>query len=70
MLPLKIKSGNDVATVIAKIIQDYERCPKNLQIDRGKKFYNANVQKLLKKHDINYSTYSVMKASVVDLTIC
>jgi len=26
---------------------------KNLQIDMGKEFYNANVQKILKKHDIN-----------------
>jgi len=66
-VPLKSKSGNDVATVIAKIIRDDERCPKNLQTDRGKEFYNANVQKLLKKHGINhYSTYSVMKASVVE----
>jgi len=31
--------------------------PKNLSTDMGKEFYNANVQKLLKKHDINhYST--------------
>jgi len=66
-VPLKTKSGNDVAAVIAKIIRDDERCPKNLQTDRGKEFYNANVQKFLKKHGINhYSTYSVMKASVVE----
>lgn len=66
-VPLKAKSGNEVANAIAKIIRDDERCPKNLQTDRGKEFYNATVQKLLKKHDINhYSTYSVMKASVVE----
>jgi len=53
-VPLKNKSGNDGATVIAKIIRYDERCPKNLQTDRGKEFYNANVQKLLKKHDINH----------------
>jgi len=63
-IPLKTKSGNEMA--IAKIIRNDERCPKNLQTDMGKEFYNANVQKLFKKHDINhYSTYSVMKASVV-----
>jgi len=57
--PLKTKNENVVATVIAKIIRDDERYPKNLQTDRGKEFYNANVQKLLKKHGINhYSTYS------------
>jgi len=49
--------------VIAKIIWDDKRCPKNLQANRRKEFYKANVQKLLKKHGINYySTYSVMKA--------
>jgi len=31
---------------------------KNLQTDIGKELYNADVQKILKKHDINhYSTY-------------
>jgi len=69
--PLKTKSGNDVAIAIAKIIQNDGRCPKNLQTDRGKECYNANMQKLLKKHDINhYSTYSVMKASVVKRFNC
>jgi len=33
----------------------------------GKKFYNADVQKILKKHDVNhYSTYSTLKASVIE----
>ena len=33
----------------------------------GKKFYNADVQKILKKHDVNhYSTYSRLNASVVE----
>ncbi|KAG5323559.1 MOS1T transposase, partial [Pseudoatta argentina] len=50
-IPLKTKSGNEMATAIAKIIRDDGRCPKNN----------------LKKHNINhYSTYSVMKASVVE----
>jgi len=67
IVPLKVKSGNDIAIAIAKIIQDDGRCPKNLQTDKGKKFYNANMQKLLKKHDINhYSAYSIMKASIVE----
>lgn len=66
-VPLKTKSGSDVTTAIATIIRDDGRCPKNLQTDRGKEFYNGNVQKLLKKHNVNhYSTYSIMKASVVE----
>ncbi|XP_029678547.1 uncharacterized protein LOC115244761 [Formica exsecta] len=64
---LKSKSGNEMSKTIAKIIRDDGRCPKNFRIDRGKEFYNANVQKLMKKHSINhYSMYSVMKASVVE----
>ena len=64
-MPLKTKSGNEMTTAMAKIIQG-DRCLKNLQNDIGKEFYNGNVQKLLKKHNINhYSTYS-MKASVVE----
>jgi len=40
---------------------------ENFAIDMGKNFYNANVQKLLKKHNINhYSIYSIMKAFVVE----
>ena len=61
------KSGNEMATAIAKIIRDDGRCPKDLQTDMGKEFYNANVQKFLKKHNINhYSTYSIMKTFVVE----
>ncbi|XP_011635951.1 uncharacterized protein LOC105426429 [Pogonomyrmex barbatus] len=66
-VPLKTKSGDEVARAIEKIIRDDGRCPKNLQTDREKEFYNANVQKVIKRHDINhYSTYSVMKASIVE----
>lgn len=65
--PLKSKSGKDVADAFSGIIQHDGRCPKNLQTDRGKEFYNVTMQALLKKHDINhYSTYSIMKASVVE----
>jgi len=40
---------------------------ENFAINMGKNFYKANVQKLLKKHNINhYSIYSIMKAFVVE----
>jgi len=33
----------------------------------GKEFYNTNVQKILKKHDVNhYFTYSTLKASMIE----
>jgi len=55
------------ADAIVEIIRASGRCPKNLQTDMGKEFYNADMQKILKKHDVNhYSTYSTLKASVVE----
>jgi len=59
---LQTKSGSEIARAIAKIIRD-DRCPKNFQTDMGKKFYNANLQNLLKKH-INH--YSIMKTSIIE----
>ena len=56
---------------ICLVIRDDGRYPKNLQTDKGKEFYNSDVQKLLKKCNINYySTYFVMKASVVERFNC
>lgn len=66
-VPLKSKTGNEMGTTIAKIIHDHSRYPKNLQTDKGREFYNVNVQRLMEKYNINhYSTYSIMKASVVE----
>ncbi|XP_039305147.1 uncharacterized protein LOC120357747 [Solenopsis invicta] len=54
---MKSKSGKEMADVIAEIIRKSGRCPRNLQTDMGKEFYNADVQKLLRKRHINhYST--------------
>ena len=61
---LKSKGWSETADAIAEIIRMSGRCPKNSQTDMGKEFYNADVQKILKKHDVNhYSTYSTLKAS-------
>ncbi|KAG5313777.1 YMD3 protein, partial [Pseudoatta argentina] len=60
---LKSKGGSETANAITEIVRE-NRCPKNLQTDMGIEFYNADVQKILKKHDVNhYSTYSTLKAS-------
>jgi len=48
------QGGSETANVIAEIIRASEKCPKNLQTDMGKEFYNADVQKILKKHDVNH----------------
>ena len=66
-VPLKSKGGSETADAIVEIIRASGRCPKNLQTDMGKEFYNVGVQKILKKHNVNhYSTYSTLKASVVE----
>lgn len=65
-VPLKSKSAKDVCEAFTTIISG-PRKPENLQTDNGKEFYNASFKSLLSKYGINhYSTYSVMKASVVE----
>jgi len=67
VVPLKNKSGSEMADAITEIIRKSSRHPKNLQTDMGKKFYNADMQRFVKKYGINhYSTYFVMKASVIE----
>ncbi|KAL6418571.1 hypothetical protein ACFW04_012008 [Cataglyphis niger] len=66
-ISLKSKGRSKTANAIAEIIRDSKRCPRNIQTDMGKEFYNTDVQCLMRKHDINhYSMYSVLKASVVE----
>ncbi|XP_025159352.1 uncharacterized protein LOC112589601 [Harpegnathos saltator] len=47
-VPMKSKSGKEAVAMFARIFQESGRCPKNLQTDQGKEFYNADLQKLLK----------------------
>ncbi|KAG5314864.1 POL2 protein, partial [Pseudoatta argentina] len=63
-LLLKSKGGSETANAIAEIVRESRRCPKNLQTDMAKEFYNVDVQKILKKHDVNH--YSTLKASVIE----
>ncbi|KYN32552.1 hypothetical protein ALC56_13033, partial [Trachymyrmex septentrionalis] len=44
--PFKVKNWNEVTKAIAKIIREDRRCLKNLHTDRGKEFYNSDMQKL------------------------
>jgi hypothetical protein len=64
--PLKTKTGPEVAAAMAKILTETTP-PRNLQVDDGKEFYNSSFRKLMEKYGINmYSTYSVLKASLVE----
>ena len=63
---LKSKNANEVTRAMKSVI-DAGRKPKYLQTDDGKEFFNKEFQGLMKKHDINhYSTFSVLKASIVE----
>jgi len=65
-IPVKRKTGEDVATAMKSVLKK-GRVPQNLQVDRGKEFYNTNFQNLMEKYRINmYSTYSNLKASIYE----
>lgn len=65
---LKNKTGQEVTRAMASIFDENpNNIPRNLHTDDGKEFFNQNFQRLLKKHKINhYSTYTKMKASIVE----
>ena len=64
--PLKTKTGGEVARAMAKILASTTP-PRNLQVDDVKESYNSSFLALMKNHGINmYSTYSVLKASLIE----
>lgn len=64
--PLKSKTAIDVTNAMNDIF-NLGRRPKNLQTDDGKEFFNNLFKNLMTKYKINhYSTYSIMKASIVE----
>lgn len=65
---LKTKTGKEVTKAMEEILRENpHRCPKNIQSDLGKEFYNSNFQELMKRYRINhYSTYTKLKASIVE----
>lgn len=68
--PLKDKTAKNVTDAFEKILTESNRKPNNLQTDDGKEFFNLIFAKLMNKNDINhYSTYSVIKAAIVERVI-
>lgn len=64
-VPVKNKSGPEVTQAIEQVL--VKQSPTHLQTDNGKEFYNVHFQRLMKKYNINhYSTYSTLKASIVE----
>ena len=64
--PLKNKKGETVAAAFEKLFK-LGRQPRLLWTDKGKEFYNKNVNQLLSKKNIKlYSTENEEKSSVVE----
>lgn len=66
-VPLKTKSGLEVANAFEGILKTLDPPVKLVHADEGKEFLNANFESLLKKYNIKmYNTYSGLKASIVE----
>lgn len=69
-VPVKAKTKEEMYKAMKRILTESGRCPKNLQSDLGKEFYNSLFLNLMKQFRINhYSTYSTKKAAIVERLI-
>ena len=67
VLPIKQKTGLQVATALTALFKTSKRMPQKLQTDDGKEFYNKHVSRVLKDNDVHhFSTSGDTKASVVE----
>ena len=60
IVPLKRKTGQEVANAFSRILK--ERRPSKTWVDRGREFYNKDVQKLVEL----YSTENEEKSCVIE----
>ena len=60
IVPLKRKTGQEVAHAFSKILRESKPC--KVWVDRGKEFYNKDVQKLIAL----YSTENEEKSCVIE----
>ena len=60
IIPLKRQTGQDVANAFSRILK--EQRPSKMLVDKGREFYNKDVQKLVKL----YSTENEEKYCVID----
>ena len=60
IIPLKHKTGQEVAKAFSSILK--ERRPSKMWVDKGREFYNKDVQKLVEL----YSTENEEKSCVIE----
>ena len=66
-IPLKNKKGSTVSYVLLNLIKNSKQHPLYFWCDKGKEFYNKDMEDLCKKYSITlYSTESDIKCSVIE----
>ena len=67
--PVKNKTAAEVTRAMASVLAEGQ-VPRLLQSDRGREFYNASFQALMRQYNItHYSTFTVTKASIAERVI-
>ena len=67
VVPLKDKKGLSIVDAFHKILDDSNRKPNKVRVDKGSKFYNSSFKKLLKDNDIEmYSIHNEGKYVVAE----
>jgi transposase InsO family protein len=67
VIKMKNKTGQSTVEAFNEILKTSNRKPIKIQVDNGSEFYNKDFKELCKKNNIQlYSTYSELKASIVE----
>ena len=66
-IPMKDKTGITTLNAFKQIVKTSGRIPKHIWVDKGKEFYNKNIDEWLKENNIiKYSTFGEHKSCVVE----
>ena len=66
-VPLKDKKGVSIANAFQKILNDSQRKPNNIWVDKGSEFYNKSMKSWLQDNDIvMYLTHNEGKSVVAE----
>ena len=67
VVPLKVKKSFSIADAFQKMLDDSNRKPNKIWVDKGSEFYNSSVKKWLKDNDIEmYSIHNEGKSVVAE----
>ena len=67
VVPLKDKKGVSIVGAFQKILDDSNRKPNKIWVDKGSEFYNSSFKKWLKDNDIEmYSIHNEGKSVVAE----